>query len=278
MKFLIAVISLLQLPCIFSGNVGWFPTGAGPDSCNRLSSDGCGNSCAAQEKSCCFCDQTRDFNLRACFCCPQNHFCCPSETWMGGAAHCCRNGYQCTRNGLCAVPDNIQGVIARGYTGFQCRNDQYCYASVDNSFSMYIDGKEVPLTNPNKWETPNTFSLPSNATVIVICAKNEQYKAGILISCLDPDLLRRARIKCVSSVEKCSGWWKDPRCNDDSWGDAVFDELNDGRSTRKDIVPNIPQDTPWFWCNRADSTNTKDWAPSCTCRITLPDRPFNGFN
>lgn len=270
MKCPVVVISLLQLATLCHAGNWPGSADAGSDSC-KVRSGGCENTCAAQGKTCCFCDQTRDFNLKACFCCPKEHFCCPSETWLGGSAHCCPNGYKCTRGGRCSVLDDIPSVAAQGVSGFQCRNDTYVYVTVDNSFSMYIDGKQQRLSNPSTWEVADKVLIPAGAKLITICATNELYKAGILISSENPDLLARARWKCYSSVEKCPGWWTNLQADDHAWSQPVSDELNNGQGTRERAVPYIPTTTRWVWCNAASTTLTKDWAPACTCRIWLPD-------
>lgn len=271
MKCPIVVISLLQLSALCYAGVGNWPwsADASSNSCT-VTTDGCENSCVAQGKTCCFCDQTRDFNLQACFCCPKNHFCCPSDTWWGGSAHCCPSGYKCTTGGRCSVLDDIPGVAAQGVSGFQCRKDTYVYVTVDNSFSMFIDGKQKELSNPNTWEIADKVLIPASAKLITICGTNKEYGAGILISSEDPDLLARARWKCYSSVDKCPGWWTNLQCDDNAWPQAVVGERNDGLGTRT-RVPYIPTTTRWMWCNGSNSTHTKDWAPACTCRIWLPD-------
>lgn len=272
MRFYVLVVSTVALINVV--------TGVGLETASETcrSESGCENSCRAHGKSCCFCDKTKHFDLQACFCCPKDHFCCGSATWRSGEAHCCPNGYSCTKDGSCTKFNTLPATSAVGHSKLKCRPDTDVYVTVDNFFYIYIDGVEPNLKYANDWTKVDKINLPGTAKLITICGANDFQKAGILMSSVVPEIIGKAEWRCFSSSKlECREEWRKLEFNDTLWNPAVPDELNDGKGTRGVKLDNIPESTSWMWCNKSDNDLTEEWDEFCTCRIWLPDTDYFSY-
>lgn len=281
-RTLIVLLGLTQLLTLASCGDFNFPVSSS-DTCSKTVG-GCQNSCAAEGKQCCFCDETKNFALSACFCCPKDHYCCSTDSRLGSAGTvCCPNGYECSNKlwgPRCTKLADVPAVPAAGYCNKKCRPDTWAYVTVDDYYSIFIDGVQQDVKYARNWTIPDRVLIPSTAKVITICGTNDLYKAGILIYAENQAVLERARWRCRRTNLECPAYWNGLNVDDSDkyWSEGIADELNNGKDSRKDIVPIIPRDIPWVWCNNPGTLLTKDWDKYCTCRIWLPDSTASEYN
>lgn len=238
-----------------------------PDQKTSCSRGGCKNPCELRGLSCCYCDQTASWNLDACFCCPKDHVCCPSQTWASlSRPHCCPTGYTCGDNGRCTAQVNEAPAYAEGVCNSGCRKGTSLFITADDEIiNLSVDGVKQNLPYKADWTTADTVNLPANTQEVTFCAKNDQYKAGILAYIVDQTWLDGAKLECYEATDMCSGTTFNPAFA----GPAFNDEKNDGASTRKNVVNKIPTGIYYFWCNNPNSSETKQWMKYCRCRITF---------
>jgi len=233
----------------------------------------CPNACdnANDGSTCCFCDNTKNFQMSVCSCCPRDTICCPpnDDTKTRGSL-CCPVGSTCLKNGRCQRIQEDVAVYGTPVCSPTCSKDAFIRITCDNYFHLYFDGKPQTLNFPGDWTQIDELRIPEKTRIIAVAGENSEFEAGFLVKFDNADFDTTAPWICTNVAPE--GDWTKEGFDTSSWWPAVKSVPNvpKTQTSQREQVKGMPANANWFWsnmvvANKPTKTRPMTWNRFCFC-------------
>jgi len=269
-------VNLLQGACAIDvEDPRWTPFDKA--TCQANNNKNCPNACAAAKdgSTCCFCDDSKNYQMSICSCCPKNTFCCPpTDDTRAKGSKCCPVGTTCLDDGKCKRFEHYVAVYAKPVCSPTCPKDAYIWITCDNFFTMYFNGKPQKLQYADDWTKVDKIMIPRDTKWIAIAGENKEYDAGFLVKFVNPWFDTTVEWLCTDKLPE--GEWTKPGSDLRGWKTAVTSEPNVARTEswqRDQIAEMLGCD--WFWSNIGNTTkdpkakNQVPWNTNAFCVLVI---------
>jgi hypothetical protein len=239
----------------------------------------CPNSCdnANDGSTCCFCDDTKNYQMTICSCCPKNTTCCPpNENTKTQGSLCCPVGSTCLKDGKCQIIKEDVAVYAKPVCAPTCAKDAFIWITCDNYFHLYFDGKPQALNFASDWTQVDKMKILPETKVITLAGENYEFEAGFLVEFKNAFFDTTAPWMCTNVRPDSDQWMKADFEPKDGWSTAVLSEKNGKKveTWQRDPVKDMDPESRWFWSNfspvtRDAKSNAAPWDKYCYCRFVI---------